>query len=175
MHAPFADFGHYFDIVANFKDGIAPGKAAQDEIKHANQHQRAKNVGGEAVDVANDAVGQEFKASDEPFGHVDGIDEEVEKEAPGDAVVEERGEFAVADDAPLGEEATRPVMARRGSSSSRSLPCPRMMILYIWPKVLMVATVQTSTKNANSVFSIGVNMRVPLVIFCWKVADLTYH
>ena len=57
VNAPFADFGQYFDVVPNFEYLIAPGKAAQNEVKHTNEDKRAKNVGGQAVNIANDVVG----------------------------------------------------------------------------------------------------------------------
>src|SRR5690606_19304972 len=102
-NAALADAIHELDVFAGLEGRVLGGEAAQQEVGDADEHGGGEEVGRQPEQVADDVVGEEMEAGQQPFQYVDDVDEAVEDETEGDAVVEQGGQFAVADDAALGE------------------------------------------------------------------------
>ncbi len=95
---------HELDVGARLQRRVLGGEAAQQEVDHADEHGDGEQIGRQPEELADDVVVQEGEAGDQPFQQVDDVDQAVEDEAEGHAVVEEGGDLAVANDAPLAEQ-----------------------------------------------------------------------
>jgi hypothetical protein len=93
-----------FDVVTDVKGKILENEATNKKVDNTNEDEGAENVGEKAVHVANRVATQEMEGIECPFEGVYAVDDEVEEKAPGNTPMQQRGEFTVANNAPLGKK-----------------------------------------------------------------------
>ena len=87
---PCLHLGHQLHVVVILEGWTVEDEAPQQEVDHANQHRHRKDVGEEAIDVADHPFTHKGDRK-EPLKYVAEIDQEIEDKAPRNHGVEDIG------------------------------------------------------------------------------------